>query len=222
MPRTARIAPGGIIYHVLNRGVGRGMLFRNDADFAAFHRAMLDTLEQVPMRILAFCVMGNHWHLVVWPEKDGDLARFMMRLTIRHARRWLEYRRRVGSGHVYQGRYKSFATESNEHLTNLARYVERNPLRAGLVKRAEQWKHSSLGQRALDAKLRIPLSDWPIPRRRDWVAWVNAPQTPAEVEAIRRCLRESRPYGSDKWIRKTITKLGWREPKKRGRPRKAR
>jgi putative transposase len=220
MPRTARIAPGGIIYHVLNRGVAGMKLFHSNRDYIAFHRALLDTLKHVPMRILAFCIMGTHWHLILWPEKDGDLARFMMRLTITHVRRWVEYRRRVGGGHVYQGRYKSFATESDNHLAKLARYVERNALRARLVKRAEQWRWSSIGQHLLDESLRVPLCAWPIAKRRDWIEWVNRAQRAAEEEAIRRCVRESRPYGSERWVNKTMTKLGWREPQKRGRPRK--
>src|SRR5688500_3765321 len=111
MPRRARIAPGGFIYHVLNRGVGRMTLFRSPRDYAAFLSALIDTLDAVPMRVLAFCVMPNHWHLVLWPARDGDLGRFMMRLTITHVRRWVEHRKLTGRGHVYQGRYKSFAME---------------------------------------------------------------------------------------------------------------
>ena len=74
MPRVARIAPGGLIYHVLNRGVGKSILFRSRKDFEAFQRRLHDTQQTTPMRILAYCVMNNHWHLVLWPEKDGDLA----------------------------------------------------------------------------------------------------------------------------------------------------
>src|SRR5688572_23907653 len=136
MPRSARVAPGGIIYHVLNRGVRQMTLFRSHGDYAAFLRALIDTLEAIPVRVLAFCVMPNHWHLVLWPQRDGELARFMMRLTITHVRRWIEYRKLAGRGHVYQGRYKSFAVEADAHLSNLARYVERNALRARLVRRA--------------------------------------------------------------------------------------
>jgi REP-associated tyrosine transposase len=232
MPRSNRIATGGIIYHVLNRGVGRMTLFRSRGDYLAFLHALVETLDVVPMRILAFCIMPNHWHLVLWPESDGDLARFMMRLTITHVRRWVEYRkaqeRNTGrdaidghSGHVYQGRYKSFATEHDDHLANLIRYVERNALRAKLVRRAELWPYSSLGQDQLDAPLRVPLTPWPIPRRRDWLAWVNRPQTATEEEAaIQRSIREGRPYGSQKWIGRTMKQLGWREPLPRGRPKK--
>jgi putative transposase len=211
-----------LIYHVLNRGVGRMTLFRSDRDFAAFLRALIDTLEVVRMRVLFYCIMPNHWHLVLWPQKDGELARFMMRLTITHVRRWLEYRKLVGTGHVYQGRYKSFAAEADEHVLRLGRYVERNPLRAKLVKRAQDWKYSSLGQAALEAELRVPMCPCPVDRPGNWTEVVNRPQTAAEEEALRRSIAQSRPWGSDKWMKQTMHRLGWREPLKRGRPRKSR
>ena len=147
MPRTARVAPPGLIYHVLNRGAARQTLFEHDADFAAFLRVLRDTLDRDPIPILGFCLMPNHWHLVLRPQHRGQLARFMQRLTITHARRWVEHRHRVGWGSVYQGRYKSFPTQDDAHLATLLRYVERNPLRAGLVPRAQDWPWSSLGQR---------------------------------------------------------------------------
>jgi putative transposase len=194
-------------------------LFRTDADYAAFLGALIDTLAAFPtMRVLSFCVMPNHWHLVLWPRRDGDLARFMMRLTITHVRRWIEYRTARGGGHVYQGRYKSFACEGDGHLLTLIRYVERNARRAGLCRAAEQWQWSSLGQARLPAAQRVPLSDWPVERRGDWVEWVNAPQTAAEEDALHRCIREQRPFGSARWIERNGPKLGWREPRPRGRP----
>jgi putative transposase len=164
MPRQARVAPGGLIYHVLNRGAGRQMLFEDDADYAAFLRAMDDVLRDDPIRVLGYCLMGNHWHLVLWPQRDGQLARFMQRLTITHVRRWTEHRHRVGWGSVYQGRFKSFPVQDDAHLTTVLRYVERNPLRAKLVPRAESWRWSSLGQLTLpvdDPSLpTIPIAPW--------------------------------------------------------------
>src|SRR4051812_39825832 len=111
MPRTARFAPGGVIFHVLNRGVGKMRLFRSDQDYAAFQRCLIDTLAIIPVRLLGYIIMPNHWHLALWPEHDGDLGRFMLRLTITHVRRWVEFRHVVGEGHIYQGRYKSFACQ---------------------------------------------------------------------------------------------------------------
>ena len=115
MPRTARQAPGGIVYHVLNRGVGCMRLFDKDGDYEAFERVIEETLALRPMRLCAYCLMPNHWHLVLWPRHDGELAAFMQRLTITHVRRWLEHRHRVGMGHIYQGRYKSFPVQSDVH-----------------------------------------------------------------------------------------------------------
>lgn len=91
-------------------------LFRGDGDFDAFERSIAKTLETRPMRILAYCLMPNHWHLVLWPEGAGDLGAFVQKLTITHVRNWQEHRRRVGYGHVYQGRYKSFPVEGDEHF----------------------------------------------------------------------------------------------------------
>jgi REP element-mobilizing transposase RayT len=114
MPRTARIAPGGVIFHVLNRGVGKLQLFRSRKDHEAFQRCLCQTQQAVPMRVLAYCVMSTHWHLVLWPRNDGDLARFMMRLSIRHVRRWLIHRNQVGTGHVdpisHDGQHRRAAT----------------------------------------------------------------------------------------------------------------
>lgn len=122
-----------MLFHVLNRGVGRMRLFLKEADFEAFERMLEKTLETRPMRILAYTLMSNHWHMVLWPERDGELGAFMQKLTITHARNRQVYRRRVGYGHLYQGRYKSFPLEGDEHFYQVVRYVERNPLRAGLV-----------------------------------------------------------------------------------------
>jgi putative transposase len=222
MPRTGRVAPGGIIHHVLNRGVGKTKLFRTRKDYEAFQRCLVESLAQVPMRVLGYCVMPNHWHLMLWPRRDGELARFMMRLTNTHVRRWLTAHDQVGGGHLYQGRYKSFAMQDDDHLSTVARYVERNALRANLVTAAELWPWCGVGQGVLPAALRVPLTAWPIPLRSDWIQWLNAPQTAAEEDAIRRCIRENRPYGDVKWIERKMQKLGWREPGTPGRPPKRR
>jgi putative transposase len=220
MPRTARIAPGEIIYHVLNRGVARTRLFRSRKDYEAFQRCLIEAREKVPLRILGYCVMPNHWHLLLWPAADGELAKFMMQLTNTHVRRWLTAHDQVGTGHLYQGRYKSFATQSDEHLSTVDRYIARNALRAKLAARAELWPWSAIGQSLLPEELRVPLSATPVKRRDDWISWVNKPQTTAEEAAIRRSIKESRPFGDDQWLKQTMQHLGWREPARPGRRRK--
>jgi putative transposase len=220
MPRTARRTPGGIAYHVLNRANGRLRLFKKDEDFLAFERVLLEAYERTPIRILDWCLMPNHFHLVLWPEKDGELTTFMRWLTLTHAQRWKHAHAAVGHGHLYQGRFKSFPIEQDGHLAAVLRYVERNPLRAKLVKRAEQWRWGSCFVRQTRPhELRPLLADWPVPRPRDWLDRVNTPQTPAEEAAMKLHIGRGRPLGGDAWARRTAMTLGLGHTlRPRGRP----
>ena len=169
MARQPRVAPGGLVYHVLNRAVARLPLFRKEADFDAFERIMQQALEQRPTRLLAWCLMRNHWHMVIWPKEDGELTAFVRWLSHTHAMRWHVAHRTVGCGHLYQGRFKSFPVQRGEHLLTVCRYVERNALTAGAVKRAEDWRHGSLWVRTHSGDDRQDLlSPWPVdpPRSR--------------------------------------------------------
>ena len=154
MPRRPRIAPGGLVYHVLNRGVARLPLFEKPADYDAFLRVVAAALDRCPMRILAFALMPNHWHFVVWPESDGHLTTFFRWLTHTHTMRWHAHYHNVGTGHVYQGRFKSFPVAGDDHYLQLCRYVERNALRARLVNRAEDWRWGSCGAGSKQSKPR--------------------------------------------------------------------
>jgi putative transposase len=218
MPRTARAAVGGLYYHVLNRGNGRRAVFHKDGDFAAFVKALGQVAEAVPLRPLAYCLMPNHFHLVVWPAGDGDLAAGMRRLLTTHVRRY--HRHYHSSGHVWQGRFKAFPVEADEHLLTVLRYVERNPLRAGLVGRAEDWPWSSLHGRARGAAPRW-LAPGPTPLPADWLAFVNGAVTAAEEAALRTCAERGRPFGAEEWVRDTAERLGLQTSlRPRGRPKK--
>jgi putative transposase len=220
MGRAHRAAEGGYVYHVLNRANARMTIFRNDADYEAFERALADAVAREQTRLLAYCLLPNHWHLVVWPRKDGELSRFVGWLTLTHTQRWHAHRHSIGSGHLYQGRFKSFPVQEDEHLYSLARYVERNALRAGLVRRAEQWRWCSL-YRWLRGSVedRELLATWPQPRKPSWTDYVNQPQTEAELAAIRRSLRRGSPFGDDQWITRTADKLDLETTlRSRGRP----
>ena len=184
-------------------------LFSKEKDFAAFEGLLEETLKTRAMRVCAYCLLPNHWHFVLWPEGDGDLAAFMQQLTTKHVRRWQLHRKKVGYGHVYQARYKSFPVEGEAYFYQVVRYVERNALRAGLVERAEGWRWSSLWRRTCGTpQEKQLLSDWPVARPRDWCELVNEPQTEAEVEAIRRCVGRGQPYGGEDWVRRTAEQLG--------------
>jgi putative transposase len=193
-------------------------LFEDDGDYIAFERVLAQACHRVAMRLLAYCVMPNHWHLVVWPRADGDLSRFMNWLTLTHTQRWHQHRNSVGNGHVYQGRFKSFPVETSEYLLTVCRYVERNPVRAGLVERAEHWPWSS----AASSK-NAGLHPWPIPRPERWAEWVNADERLEEVEALRRSVVKGQPFGSESWVQQSVTrwKLGM-TLRERGRPPKQR
>src|SRR5271157_5568316 len=131
MSRPRRYSPGGgMVFHVLNWGVGRRVLFTEDEDFLAFERVIEETLRTRRMRLWAYRLMPNHWHFVVWPERDGDLPAFMQQVTNTHVKRWKEHRHEIGYGHLYQGRYKCFPVETEDYFYQVVRYVERKALRA--------------------------------------------------------------------------------------------
>jgi len=201
MGRPLRAAPGDTVYHVLNRANARMTLFEDDGDYLAFQRVLAQACDRVGMRLLAYCVMPNHWHLVVWPRGNGDLSRFMNWLTLTHTQRLHRHRNSVGNGHFYQGRFKSFPIETSEYLLTVCRYVERNPVRAGLVTRAEQWQWSS----AASSKGAM-LHQWPVPRPQAWADWVNADEHHEQVEALRRSVVKGQPFGSEPWTKQMVTR----------------
>ena len=224
MPRRARSIIGGYVYHVLNRANGRLRLVKKKADFAAFEQVLLEAHERLPLRILSYVVMGNHWHFVVWPKRGNnlELSEFFRWLTVTHSQRWHAHHGTSGTGHVYQGRFKSFPVATDEHLTTLMRYVERNPLRANLVDRAQDWPWGSLHRRLQgDAEQQAILTDSPVSLGGNWAKHVNQPQTEAELIALQASVSRGRPFGSETWCKKVAKQMGlehtYRSP---GRPRK--
>ena len=209
MPRRLRIIEDGGIYHVLNRRCGQLPLFTKDADYIAFEKAIEEVAAIVPMRVVAYCLMPNHWHQVLWPQRAEHLSAFMQRLTVTHMRRWHAHHGSAGTGPVYQGRFKSFPVESDPHVLTVTRYVERNALRARLVRRAEEWRWCSLWRRenrALAPWL-VDGEDWPIELPASWLKLVNTPQTAAEEEAVQRSIRRGTPFGSESWQRRIAARL---------------
>ena len=220
MGRPLRSDRAGFIYHVLNRANGRATLFRKESDYEAFERVLGAAHERTPIGVLAYCLMPNHWHLLLQPRRDGDLSRFVGWLTLTHTQRWHAHCHNTGSGHLYQGRFKSFPVEKGDHFLAVCRYVERNGLRAGLVRRAEAWRWCSLWRRSAgDAAAQGLLGNWPVRVPAHWTYWVNQPQNEAEVEAVRRCVTRGRPFGSDAWVARVARDLGLEVTlRPRGRP----
>jgi putative transposase len=198
-------------------------VFESPADFDAFVEAVGEALRTRPMRICGYCVMPNHWHMVLWPEHDGDLSAFVQHSTNLHVKRWKKTHGEIGLGHLYQGRFKSFPIQTDDYFYRVVRYVERNPLRANLVDRAEAWPWSSLGQASPGGP--IPLTRWPVPGpathpRDRWIAWVNQPQTEDELARLRACTARGRPFGDQRWVEQVAAQLDLGATlRPRGRPR---
>jgi putative transposase len=216
MPRPRRLCPAGFVYHVLNRANERARIFQSANDFDGFLRLMVETSGHVPMRICAFCVMPTHWHLVLWPFTDGSISSYVHRLSTLHSMQHRRQRRSVGHGHVYQGRFRSFPVEGSRHYLNVIRYVEANPMRAGLTVRAEAWRWSSLHGRMNGSVLVQP---GPIGLPDNWVEIVNARPDLDELLLLRSCANAGRPYGSETWAAATANAQGLGQSlRTRGRP----
>ena len=205
MPRTPRASQGGYVYHVLNRGNGRADVFHKHDDYASFVCSMCDANEKVPMRLVGYCLMSNHFHLLLWPHGDGDLSEWMQWLMAAQVRRYHAHYH--GSGHIWQGRFKSFPVQDDDHYLTVLRYVERNPLRANLVERSEDWVWSSVNPIGPNNPEGL-LSAGPVAKPKNWVQIVNDVQTDAELKDLRQSVERGTPFGSTEWQKSTVTKLG--------------
>ena len=183
---------------------------RQARDYAAFEKVLSEAHDRSDVRIAAYCLMPNHWHLLLWPRADGELSEVIRWITVTQTQRWHVHHHSSGSGPVYQGRFKSFPVQTDEHFLMVARHVERNALRAGLVERAEQWPWSSLWRFVQeDGKSSEILSQWPMER-------------PSELEDLRSSAQRGRPFGSEDWTVKIAKQLGLGSTMNpRGRPKRS-
>lgn len=218
MARTARASVGGICYHVINRGNGKAEVFHKPEDYQRFTEMIRESCERLPMRVVGWCLMPNHFHLMLWPFEDGDLSRWMQWLMTSHVRRYHQHYQ--SSGHIWQGRFKAFPIQGDMHYLTVLRYVERNPVRAGLVGRAEEWRWSSLHSFGSHPTVRL-LVPGPVSRPEDWLALVNETQPESELSQLRTCVNRGQPFGSTAWIGRVASRLGLEATiHPRGRPRK--
>jgi putative transposase len=210
MPRSGRRFVDGLPYHVLNRGNRRQAIFTRHVDYEMFLTTMGDALEKVSLAVLAYAVMPNHFHLVVWPREGPQISEFMRWFMNAHIRRYHRFGELWGTGHLYQGRFKAFPIQTNHHLLTVLRYVEANPLRARLVPRAEAWNWSSLRRpTCLDG--RVLVSPSPALKPINWVDVVNENLPVATYDSVRTAAQRQIPFGDPDWIR-------FVEQKKKGFP----
>jgi putative transposase len=215
MPRRARCLQQGDYYHVLNRGSLRARLFHHANDYAAFISLLDQTVNQFELPLFSYCLMPNHWHLVVKPITLSQLSRSMHWLTCTHAVRWCHAHVRRGPGPLYQGRFKSIPVEDGPAIERVCCYVEGNAHTGRLAARADHWPWSSANQR-VENRDTPPLRTLPFLVDPSWSDRLAAA---SEDRAITEAIRKNRPFGSDEWIRKRLSELGMSETGRRGRPR---
>ena len=240
MPRSTREVPGNVVYHVLNRAVARLAIFEGDADYVAFVKVFRQAVERQdalaakgkaqPVEVLGWCLMPNHWHLVLRPRGDGGLSAFMRWLQMTHTQRWHAHRRSAGTGPLYQGRFKSFPVdEEGDHLVDVLAYVERNARAAGLSETAGAWRWGSLGRRGKDQHEErgpplVPIDKLPGDHAYDLKRWrrrVERATPEATAAALRTSIARGRPYGRDAWVARTAGRLNLTSAlRPRGRPAK--
>jgi putative transposase len=223
MPRHARTDIAGEIYHVVNRANGRGFIFQTDDDYLSVIETIEGALKRHPLDIFSFCIMSNHWHFAVRPHVDGDIGRFFGNMTQKVTQRWHACHHSVGSGHLFQGRFRSFLVQTDPYFIQLMRYIEANPLRAKLVARAEDWRWGSLHLRinGQDAAAKI-LAAWPLEYEGDYLNDVNVSLPDSFLQRVRHSASRGTPLGEEGWTKDTIERYGLEHTvRQRGRPFKA-
>ncbi len=220
MLRKLRNFVWGEVYHVLNRASGRAEIFAEEADFVAFEKVLAEAVGRVPMRVLTYVIMPTHFHLVLWPKvgQGERVSEFMRWLTVTHTQRWHAHHHTSGTGHLYQGRFKAFVVQGGRTaepwgaVRKVCRYVERNPLRARLVNRAEEWRWGGLWRRMEGtAEERGVLAEWPAgayPGDGVWLKRVNAAQGASEEAALALSIKRGRPFGEAAWVSDAARRMG--------------
>jgi putative transposase len=226
MPRPLRPIDDGLVYHVINRGNNRQDVFHKPEDFQAFLHALMDLKARRPFALYGYCLMNNHFHLLIRPT-GASISRIMQSLLVSHTQRYHKHYR--SGGHVWQGRFKSPVIQHDEHLLAVLRYIEANPLRARIVRRAENYLWSSyrvhgLGEvdELVDSLVHYEeLSPLPKVRQRKWAEKVHQPMEEAHLDAIRRSSATGLPYGDPTWVKRLAKRLDLDLTiRPRGRPRK--
>jgi putative transposase len=227
MPRSPRPVADGLLYHALNRGNNRATVFFGPEDYLTFLKALGQTQQSYPFHLFGYCLMSNHFHLLLSPGPGQSISRILQSLTVAHT--WHYHRARGTVGHVWQGRFKSPVIQEDDHALVVLRYVEANPLRAGMVADLASYPWSSYPVHGMGRA--DPLVS-PLPayealgkdaaqRQALWREWVHAPLTARELAAVRHSVVNGRPYGHPSWVESTAARLGFRlAERSRGRPRK--
>ena len=190
-----RIVPPDGILHIVNRGNDRKIIFPETADYAAFLVLLREARERFCVALYAYCLMPNHFHLVVRVKDLDAISSYMHFVQREHACDLRRCWRSKGHGHVFQRRYWSKVVEGEGHLLTVMKYVEANPYRAGLIDPSETWEWSSLWDRQTGERDLLHAS--PIWLPDEWRMIVTVPLQAVDLEHIRRPVKRGRPAGQD-------------------------
>jgi putative transposase len=218
MPRIARGFIDGFVYHVINRGNGGQTVFHENRDYQAFVDIVKKAKRVIGVKLFAYCLMPDHFHMIVLPARADHLSKWMQWIMTSYVRR---YHRDYGTnGHLWQGRFKSFIVQQDEHLIRLLRYVEGNPVRTGLVNTSKEWYWSS-HRETLGKRLRTVIDELPIELPKAWESSVHTMLTESELKRIRESVNRQSPYGTPNWVTTLCRELGIESTiRPRGRPKK--
>jgi putative transposase len=195
MARQSRVDVGDVVYHAINRSNNRVPIFKTDSDYQNFEYLLSEIHKEHGMRILAYTIMPNHWHLLLYPRKDGDMSKALQWLGTTHACRFRTRSQTIGHGHLYQGRYKSFVVGTDNHLLTVLKYIERNPVRAKLAKKAQDWKWGSAYRRVHGTgKQKELLSELPVELPENYLDWVNYAEPAEELKNLRASVNTGQQY----------------------------
>ena len=201
MPRNQRCVMPGEAYHITQRGTNRQRIFFKDADRSTYLRLMAHNLADAGVRVLAWCLMGNHVHIVAVAEHNDSLSVLLRRVHGRYAQ--MVNARQLRSGHLWQNRFFCCAL-SPTHLWRALAYVECNPVRAALVERPEQYRWSSAAAHLGLAKDRYSLLDKEFWMQqggaKGWAEMLATPEQVLEMRLLRRCTYAGRPFGENEYL----------------------
>lgn len=228
MGRAPRKDLGGYTYHITNRGVKLKPIFRSDDDYHDFALTLIEMVERFEPRLLGFCVLPKHWHLVMTTRRDGDLVKAMSWLSITHSARWHLRPRRKGTGGIYEGRYRSFPVQDNSALLDILRFVESHPKRSQLCDKSIEWKWASAFQRAhsdpqtpASAKS-LSIETPPVAIPANWNECLDEELSHIQLSAIIQSIERGRPYGDSDWVTKVAKRMSLESTlRPRGRPPRA-
>lgn len=186
MARKRRSCPPETVLHLCNRAAGQITIFQNPYDYMQVLQVLGEALEKFPISLYAFCIMPNHWHLLLQASKPKAVSRFMHWFGTTHTTRYRKSHETVGRGALYQNRFRSHPVHGAAAFIKTAAYIEQNALTAGLVSKVSAWRWGSAFQ-----KPALPLTPWPIPKPTDWKQLTREPLDGETLQRLRFATRSS-------------------------------